>query len=393
MRRSGIRSLSAALVACVMLVLATMTGACSAARKAASGGTETPAAPPDASETQAANWPRAVGRDVSLRLPSTFVAADLNNDLSVIIDRLQHGGGNLAPLADVLRQNPDLIRLLAVSQPADASSQPVSVVVTTEQVLSTTTIDAYTAQSTGAFERVFGTTSAGPATKFDFDAYQARRIVEQFTAPAHAAAPAPDAITFFIYILKLGNTMWVVELVTPRAEGPANEAMMDAAIKTFRSEFVRVSTPQPAVASSQCGTGATVSLVGDSPLANTDHGGAELDLHFTYHAPGCTQVSAFSSGFHVAGSGWYQYWCVDHKGNTFITCLPDRVDSFVSFTVSRLDASDGDIKLFAVAGGFPPVGLGAAPPLAGYAACRIQLNFGDDTFGGSNVEFDLGKAC
>ncbi len=145
---------------------------------------------------------------------------------------------------------------------------------------------------------------------------------------------------------------------------------------------------QPSVAT--CGAGSSAQLVGLSPIGRTFQDGETISIPLQYSAPGCAIVVVYFWGYHVAGSPWYQYWCVERQT---ANCEPARLASRIAETVP-VGTEAGSITLTATGGAFPPPSLAAAPSLEGFVLCHVRVTFTDDgRFGGPEYSYELGAPC
>lgn len=351
-------------------------------------------ATPESSPTSTAEWSRIAGRGISLELPNNFTGGDLENDVAVLAERLTRLGPQFSQLAELLTARPDVIRFLAFDT-SNSVAFPTAVIATVDHVLSIMTLDQYGDLAEKQFQTIFPGTEVTDRESTTVGGYEALRIVVSLgtRGPKHTISLATQLeARVLVYMLKLGNVIWNVEMTTPAEEVEERSADLDRAIQTFRPEFVRMKSAAEE-GTAGCGTGSSITLAGDSPIGQVYRAGQSIHVIVRYVAPSCAALVGVVTGYHGERSDWYQYWCVDHPG--LARCAGRRLLSYFTLIGPKIDDAGRSLslRLNARTGSMPPPSIDSPPPADGFTACAIALRLSDLLPNGNNVDYTLGEPC
>jgi hypothetical protein len=135
----------------------------------------------------------------------------------------------------------------------------------------------------------------------------------------------------------------------------------------------------------------SANVLGPSPVGRTLASGDVLKVGLEWTAPRCSRVEITFHGYHVAGSPWYRYWCVDHPG--LVECTPERtVRSTLYSLLTPITSSDSG-TFRAEAGNMPPASPDSRPPFEGFTPCVVVATFSQGVFGTGSFQYVLGKPC
>lgn len=183
-----------------------------------------------AANVELSGWKKFVGGDAELWLPESFEGGDLVNDIDVAIARLKRLGPQFAQLAQVVESNRDAYSLIAIDSEVGPSGSLTNVLVGSERVISTLTIESYLDAITSNFPPPLQVVERDVVS---LQRYQAGRLVVE--------TPLNPTVTIkqIIYGIKDGNTVWTIAYSTSIDEFEQRLPAFEKSIETF---VIRAST-------------------------------------------------------------------------------------------------------------------------------------------------------
>jgi hypothetical protein len=153
-------------------------------------------------------WEKFEGGGVELWLPASYEGGDLAEDLEVIVENLRRLGPDYEQMAQIVEQNPSMYAIWAFDSEVGDSGFLTNVAVTTEKVLSAVSLDTYLDAASNQLPAQFQVIERDIITLAD---YEAGRLVLEFAISGVSGKEV-------LYVVKDGNTMWVITFATALEE-------------------------------------------------------------------------------------------------------------------------------------------------------------------------------
>lgn len=169
-------------------------------------------------------WVEFTAPGVSLWLPDTYQGGDLENDLDLITEQLKTRGAEYEAVAKMIEQNRSAFVIWAFDTVTGASGALTNVNLVKERVLSAVNPDSYVDAVESQLPSDFSITER---QKVKLDNYEALRLIIEMGEPDIKEA---------MYIIKSGNTMWVVTYATGADEFPSRLPTFEQSVNTLRIE-------------------------------------------------------------------------------------------------------------------------------------------------------------
>jgi hypothetical protein len=162
------------------------------------------------------------GKGVALWLPDTFAGNNFTgDDREMILQRLKSLGKDFDTLVKAIENNPDMFLLWVFDSKIGDSGNLTNVNVTSEQVLSAITVDTYMDAALKQLSAQFSITSRDSLT---IGASKGGRIIIELKQMGMKEA---------LYIVKAGNTMYVVTYATGAEEFDQRLPVFEQSAQTF----------------------------------------------------------------------------------------------------------------------------------------------------------------
>ena len=184
--------------------------------------TATPNLEPTA--TSIPGWERFEGGGAELWLPQSFEGGDISEDIDVVVENLRRLGPDFEQIAQMIEQNPSMYAIWAFDSDVGGSGFLTSVNVIKEQVLSAITPETYLDMALPQFPPQFQVVEQDILSVGN---YQAGRVVIEF---AVSAVPGKEVM----YVIKNGNTMWVITFATAMDEYDQRLPVFEQSVLTFK---------------------------------------------------------------------------------------------------------------------------------------------------------------
>lgn len=145
-----------------------------------------------------------------------------------------------------------------------------------------------------------------------------------------------------------------------------------------------------------CGDGASVAVVGATPIGRTYHDGDSLKLSISYVGPGCKSSTVNIEGYFATGTPMYHYWCVAPAPQqpTLASC---RGGQFVgAWAVSDqvpLPSETGTVSFDVPASSIRPAPGSSVSPIEGFTVCSVQVELNEARFPGHVFDQTIGTPC
>jgi hypothetical protein len=169
-------------------------------------------------------WVEFSAPGVSLWLPESFQGGDLANDLDVITQQLKTRGAEYETIVKMIEQNQSAFTIWAFDTNTGPSGALTNANVVKEQVVSAVTLDSYADAVQSQLPSDFTITERQPVK---LDNYDALRLTLEMSEPS---------IKEIIYLVKPGNTMWVVTYATGADEFAERLPTFEQSANTLRVE-------------------------------------------------------------------------------------------------------------------------------------------------------------
>ncbi|MEO0947596.1 MAG: hypothetical protein AAFY11_05525 [Cyanobacteria bacterium J06641_5] len=169
-------------------------------------------------------WKRFIGGDIELWLPESFEGGDLVNDIDVAISRLKSLGPQFAQLARLVEANRDAYSLIAIDSEIGPSGNLTNVLVGSERVISTLTLENYLDAIESSFPPPLQVVERDVVS---LQRYRAGRLVVE--TPLNPSVTVKQTI----YGIKVGNTIWTIAYSTGIDEFEQRLPIFEKSIETF----------------------------------------------------------------------------------------------------------------------------------------------------------------
>lgn len=203
-----------------IILLVSLAGAillgCAALSKAAPS--------PQPSLTPIPGWKEFSAPGVSLWLPDSFQGGDLENDLDLITEQLKSRGAEYEAVAKMIEQNRSAFIIWAFDSNLSPGRPLANVNLVKERVLSAVNPENYVDAIQSQLPSDFSITER---KKIKLEHYEALRLIIEMREPSIKEA---------MYIIKSGNTMWVVTYATGADEFEARLPIFEQSANTLRVE-------------------------------------------------------------------------------------------------------------------------------------------------------------
>lgn len=183
-----------------------------------------PTATPNSDLTIPTNMTRYAGKDVEIYLPSSYVGGDPSKDLPFFLERLETLGTEYTKAADFIRDNPSAIPFWAFDTQVNRLGSLTSAVILKERVFSGVTLELYMDIS---LKQLPSDIKILSRETMQIGKYPAGRVMaEQEVLGAQ--------VEQLMYILKDGNTFWLVIYSTEFGEFEERLPTFEKSVRTFR---------------------------------------------------------------------------------------------------------------------------------------------------------------
>jgi len=235
----------------------------------------------------------------------------------------------------------------------------------------------------------------------------------QDSGAASPSAPGPGIRTRLGARPLVGAALVIIIIATASIYGATRRGSAQPTVRGV--PLLRTTIPP------SCGDGASVSLVGPSPIGRTFHDGESPSFSLDYTAPSCTRVHLASfEGYHSPGSPSYNRLCVELRPEWNYYCRSERLFSefFIADEVA-LSPKGGTVTLPLIAANFtlrtpPPDTLFVLSPLSsasifvdihpleGFILCHVLVRFADggaifnrdgSRGDGRYYDYEIGTSC
>jgi outer membrane murein-binding lipoprotein Lpp len=149
-------------------------------------------------------WVKFEGKGIELWLPDSYVGGDISENMDLILSRVRDLGADFEQIAQMIEQNPDMYALWATDSEIGPSGFLTNVGVTSEQILTTVSVDTYLDAAEAQFPAEFQIVSR---EKVSLGEYEAGRVEVEFEYFG-------IFIKELLYTVKDGTTMWVITYAT-----------------------------------------------------------------------------------------------------------------------------------------------------------------------------------
>jgi len=149
-------------------------------------------------------WVKYESGDIELWLPESYVGGNVNEDLDLIVSSLRELGPNYESAAQSIEQNPDMYLIWATDSKVGSSGFITNVNATTEDVLSTISVETYLAAATAQLPAEFSVVDQKTMT---MNGYEAGQMVLQFEISGVSGKE-------LFYIFKDGSSVWTITFAT-----------------------------------------------------------------------------------------------------------------------------------------------------------------------------------
>lgn len=173
--------------------------------------------------TTIAGWKKFEGRGAQLQLPDSYKGGDLNQNLDVVVQKLESLGPYYQQIAQTLKQNPSAFVIWAFDSKVGKSGVLSNVGIATEPVGATVTTDIYLDTLTKQLPTEFRVVERKQVA---LDRYQAGQIVTEVAISGVTAKQ-------IIYMIKQGSNMWIVAFSTSAEEFEQRLPAFQQSINTF----------------------------------------------------------------------------------------------------------------------------------------------------------------
>jgi hypothetical protein len=187
-----------------------------------SSGSRTAAALP--TPTPIPGWKEFTAPGVSLWLPDSFEGGDLANDLDVITTQLKTRGTEYEAVVKMIEQNQSAFTIWAFDTITSPTGALTNVNVVKEKVLSAVTLENYADAVTNQLPSDFTITER---KEVKLDNHDALRLTLEMSEPS---------IKEIMYLVKVGNTMWVTTYATGADEFIQRLPIFEQSINTLQLE-------------------------------------------------------------------------------------------------------------------------------------------------------------
>ncbi len=177
----------------------------------------------DDAPTPLPDWEKFSGRGAELWLPDSFEGGDLSQDLDTVIEGLEKLGPDFEQMANTIKQNPSMFVIWAFDSQVGDSGFLTNVNVTTEQALSTITIETYLDLATQQLPSQFKVLEREIVS---LDRYEAGRVLLEFSVSGVQGKQ-------LLYVIKPDKDVWAITYSTAAEEFDERLSTFEQSINTF----------------------------------------------------------------------------------------------------------------------------------------------------------------
>jgi hypothetical protein len=157
-------------------------------------------------------------------LPDSYIGGNIKDDLDVIVARLREQGPNLEPMAQSIEQNPDMYVIWAIDSKVGPSGFFSNVNVTTQQVLSTGSVNMYMDATEQQLPPEFKVVARDT---LDLSGYNAGQMVIEFEMSGVQGKE-------IVYMLKDGSALWAITFAAAMDAYDQQFPIFELSAHTFR---------------------------------------------------------------------------------------------------------------------------------------------------------------
>ena len=186
----------------------------------------TDTAEPIPAKTDIPGWEKFEAQGVEIWLPESFEGGDLENDLDLIVEKLNALGPEFEQVAAMIEANPTAFVLWAFDTEIGSSGYLTNMNITHEKVLSAVTLEMYIQAVSQQLPSYLTISQQEPGNLEQYDSY--RLVIDTDVSGVKGNE--------LLYVIKDGSDVWAIAFATSVAEFDARLPVFEQSVQSFATQ-------------------------------------------------------------------------------------------------------------------------------------------------------------